>query len=446
MRSGVGSTRHAGARLSLTVIASGPGGAAPKTTRVFDAQDAVIGRGAGCDWILPDPANHLSKRHCIISFSDAGCVVTDTSTNGVYLNDAAEPLGSGNRAPLQDGDRLGIGEYVIEARLVPLARAAEAQASGDDADPFGVAEYRADHNRLPIDRSAFVIKPRQPAAPASPVPPRAGGRGSTLPEDVDFLATGAGKSAAAAPARAPEEWPAAPIPDHAAAERAPFVAPRNEGAAIPENWLDGSGASAARSPVAKPPPETALAAFLAGAGLSPDAVAIEDPARVMRDLGRAYREAVLGLAELLRTRRMVKAEFRIEQTMIGASANNPLKFLSDPHEVLSAMVGQPRPGFKQAPAAFSDGIRDVRAHELAMLSAMQTALTKLIAALDPDTLAARLGNPSLLQTMLPAARKAKCWELFEQSYRQLASELADDFQGTFGDAFAAAYAEEMRRR
>ena len=117
-----------------------------------------------------------------------------------------------------------------------------------------------------------------------------------------------------------------------------------------------------------------------------------------------------------------------------------------PEWLAASRANQPRPGFKQAPEAVSDGIRDVKAHELAMLAAMQAALTRLIAALDPEALAARLGNPSLFQTMLPAARKAKCWELFEQSYRRIAAELADDFQGTFGDAFAAAYADEMRRR
>ena len=325
-------TRRGGVRLSLTVIASGPGGAAPQTTRSFEAQNAMIGRGAGCDWILPDPANHLSKRHCIISFAEGGCVVTDTSTNGVFLNDATEPLGNGNRAPLRDGDRLGLGEYVIEARLVPLASATAAPAAGDD-DPFGVAEYRLDQNRPPIDRSAFVLKPRRPAAGAPP--PRAGAGPSALPEDVDFLATGGGRSTGEAfPARPPEEWPAAPMPDHAAAERAAFVAPRVEGAAIPENWLEESAVSAARRAPAKSPPETLLAAFLAGAGLTPEAVAIQDPATVMYDLGRAYREAVLGLAEILCTRNMVKSEFRIEQTMIGASANNPLKFLNDPREIL----------------------------------------------------------------------------------------------------------------
>lgn len=409
-------------KLSLTVVASGPGGAALGTVRSFERQDAVIGRGAQCDWILPDPANHLSKRHCVISFTGSGCVVTDTSTNGVFLNDD-QALGNGNSAPVADGDRLCLGDYVLEARITAAAERTT-NVPVDRDDPFGIADYRND----------AAGTPRPAAEPFA----------SLLPQS---RTSESGEAHSLWPGQAANEWRGPAMPDDVAAERAAFVPPRVEGGAIPENWLDdGAVVSRPRRP---PPPAAAeplVEAFLSGAGLPGDAVAGQDPAQVMRALGRAYRETVLGLADILRTRGMIKAEFRIERTMIGASANNPLKFLSEPDAILAAMVGRPSPGFSEASAAIRDGIRDVKAHELAMLAAMQAALAKLIGQLDPATLTARLDRRSLLQAVVPAARKARYWELFEQSYRTIAAQLEEDFHGAFGEAFAAAYQDEMRRK
>ncbi|MES2697733.1 MAG: type VI secretion system-associated FHA domain protein, partial [Verrucomicrobiota bacterium] len=40
--------------------------------------------------------------------------------------------------------------------------------------------------------------------------------------------------------------------------------------------------------------------------------------------------------------------------------------------------------------------------------------------------------------MVPAARKARLWELFNSLYGEVAREAEDDFQRLFGQAFVAA--------
>jgi len=58
--------------------------------RVEVASRMTIGRGSDNDLVLPDPNRHLSKNHCTIAFDGRGYTITDTSTNGVFLNNGPE--------------------------------------------------------------------------------------------------------------------------------------------------------------------------------------------------------------------------------------------------------------------------------------------------------------------------------------------------------------------
>ncbi len=78
------------------------------------------------------------------------------------------------------------------------------------------------------------------------------------------------------------------------------------------------------------------------------------------------------------------------------------------------------------------------------MAGVQTALLGLLKRFDPAALEQRL-QPGLLQTLLPAARKARIWELFCATYKDLAREAEDDFQSVFGREFARAYDAQTRK-
>jgi len=40
------------------------------TEFVLHRRGAVIGRSPTCDWSLPDPRNHISSRHCEVTYRD----------------------------------------------------------------------------------------------------------------------------------------------------------------------------------------------------------------------------------------------------------------------------------------------------------------------------------------------------------------------------------------
>ena len=68
-----------------------------------------------------------------------------------------------------------------------------------------------------------------------------------------------------------------------------------------------------------------LAAFREGAGV-PSLDFGDDPEAAMREAGMVFRAMVEGLRQVLISRAAVKNEFRVEQTMLRARDNNPLKF------------------------------------------------------------------------------------------------------------------------
>ncbi len=451
-----------------------PDDVAPETRTVAGGEFS-IGRGAENDWVLPDPERGLSKRHCVLGFRAGSWQVADVSTNGTFVNREGEPIGRGQVRDLRDGDRLCFGAYEIEVHISSAALAQRmAQAPGPSAvwrstdapelfalDPFAASSNR--DGRLPpgpfLDQASaedpFTAgigsgSVRLPADydPLAPDPADRGFRGPTqsdhtphiedafspphahsqLPDDWDREVTAPASSPAAASAAEASPQPA-PIQTPPVATT---VAPREEPVSAP------TPPPVRSAPPAPAPPHAAdelLIAFLHGAGLAdlhPD-----DPAVVMEALGAAFRAIVSGLRQAMIARAAVKGEFRIEQTMIRARGNNPLKFSIGDDDALAALIGTGRQSEMSAVDAVSDALRDIRLHELATMAAMQSAVRALLAEFDPGKLsqAAERGGLSLLA----AQRKAHAWDAFERLHARITAALMDDFDSVFGKAFARAY-------
>lgn len=181
-----------------------------------------------------------------------------------------------------------------------------------------------------------------------------------------------------------------------------------------------------------------MAAFLRGAGIT--GVTPTNPAGTMEQVGETFRALVAGLRETLIARASVKGEFRIEQTMIRARGNNPLKFSADDDDALAALLGTGRRTDVTPAEAVTDALRDIRLHELATMTAMQTAVRALLQRLDPARLRAEAEQSGGL---LPAQRRARAFETFEKLHADITRGLSDDFDSVFGKAFARAYEQAL---
>jgi type VI secretion system FHA domain protein len=486
-------------QLTMTVLRC-PDAVAPETRNVTGGEFSV-GRGPGVDWVLPDPERLLSKRHFAVAYRGGVWQLADTSTNGTFMNRDTAPIGAGDVRSLRDGDRLRLGPYEIELRLVEdsVARPAPAGSSpfGDpfDMDPFAparpernpfdeperpglrgaqtAAQLPPDFDPLsPDDADAPFRGPTQadhsssmddafhPPQSIGQVPLHTGGLipgDDALPDDwdKDLLEGIAPASATPPPRQQPMPRPAplpvarAAAPRQAAEPAAPPVS--QPSAPQPASPFGAPGApvhvAAAPTP-ARPAPvapdagdAALLAAFLDGVGLV-DAHPT-DPAATMLALGKAFRTMVAGLRAVLIARAAIKSEFRIEQTMIRARGNNPLKFSAGDDDALAALLGTGRRTDMAPHEAVEDALRDIRLHELASMAAMQAAVRSMLEGLDPAKLraAAEQGGGMAL---LPAQKKARAWDTYEALHAHTLQALTDDFDSAFGKAFARAYERSLQ--
>lgn len=443
----------------------------------------TLGRAPENDVVLPDPDLTISKRHCVIEDHGGRMVVLDLSSNGTFLNYGKVPLGR-TPTPLNDGDVLSVGPYELVVGLSDL----------DVPDPLDLP---------PLGEGPDLLPPAEDAPPRSGLPGRTLPDGDPLGDDADFLDSLLGDAPPAGPARVRRPDPGddgllpplgaddllgplsvrgtAPrggsIPDHSDPMTDSFIPPVAR-AAIPDDWdLDDlmPGPSSPRGGPPGPPPrgadpfaeptppprparqsravpqagepaaassDAAARAFLRAMGAGDVPVSDADLPATMARLGAAMGVMAQGLREVLMTRSAIKSEFRIEQTMIAAGGNNPLKFSVSPEQAVEALVRPPGRGYLDAAEAARQALDDIRAHEMAMMSGLEAALKDILRKLSPETLEGRIEVSGGLGSLLKG-RKARYWEVYEKLYAEIAAQAEDDFHDLFAREFARAYQRQM---
>jgi pSer/pThr/pTyr-binding forkhead associated (FHA) protein len=160
----------------------------------------TFGRDASCDVVIP--SSEVSRRHAEVVPGDVGYVLSDTSTNGVFVNgtriEAMQVLGRG------DVMRIGTEEFRFYADVLPTAPAVASPA--------------------PAYTAPAVAPASAPAAPAAPAV--AAGNASAGAAKPPAIADPSPAAAPIAPAPAPIPRPAEPAAPSAgaAAGRPPLAA------------------------------------------------------------------------------------------------------------------------------------------------------------------------------------------------------------------------------
>jgi len=479
--------------LRILTYRNAPVPAAPAVR--FDGAGGAIGRSPDNTLALDDPSKYISRVHARVLAQGGAFVLEDLGSNPSIVND--RPLGKGNQIALGHGDRLVIGDYLLQAVLMeaplqpalapapandatlplfepppppapvqlppldfapspapaqvqapawsdPLAGAsildvgATQQASLGGDDPLGLNLFAP---AAPARAAEFDhVSPELAAFPRTLAPTpapayAASGGGFSIPADYDPLAD-------LFPTSAPT--PAAPAP---AAAPTPTLAPTAPPSAAPTPFL--APPPLAAPPVSAPPvaasgDDAVLQALLRGLGL-PELKLQRPPVEVAEMVGAMLREATAGTMDVLMARAMTKKESRIDMTMLSVRANNPLKFFPNAEGALTQMLTGAMAGYMPPVDAMAGAFDDLRAHELAVIAGMRAALGAVLHRFDPAQIEARLAVPSVMDKMLASNRKAKMWDRLVELYGEIAREADDDLQRLFGEKFSAAYEEQVER-
>lgn len=347
-----------------------------------EGRNFEAGRNRAMAWVLPDPNNHISGEHFRVIWHGARYWLQDVSSNGTYLVGQTTRL-TGPHA-LASQDRFQVGHYLIEAEIT-VVQAPVAQVT----PPPG--------NIWAVDSMAGMT----PAVP-------------TLPQPV---------------LQPPAVQPAFAQPQHYA--QAPFAAVPAHAVTFP--------------PAAMPAAQGAevMAAFARGAGLPPGSLSGQQAEVVAEEFGRCLRIATEQLMGLLAGRAATKKVLKSRnRTMIGADGN-PLKQADDVSAVMLALFAQ-RTAYMMPPAqAYAEGFDDLKHHQAAVFSAMQSALAKLLEDLSPDTIEAATTGGAF------SSRKAQAWEVFTERWdaktRPHENGMLDVFLAHFSAAYDATTAKTRPR-
>lgn len=397
---------------------------------------------------IADPLADLPVSHGVASNApDPMALLDDAGPAGDFLDDllgASSPTGPSQLNPVDPIDDL----------LPPL---------GEEEDPFF---QRPSDGR---EGTGASLPSHSPSAADSFTAPSA--QSSVIPDDWDddFLS---GIGEVAPPAAPTPPPPAAAIPDPAPLPAQaqpvlpePAVSPAPAPVAPPVADISVAEAPvpeiavtqmpAATTPEPAPPAQVnvvlsvaneassgAVVSFLRGLGVEEDALGSEDPDKAMGRMGRVLQALVTGLREILMTRTSIKSEFRIEQTMISAGGNNPLKFSITPEQAIEAMLKPATKGYLSPETAVEEALRDIKAHEVAMVTGMEAALKGVLTRLDPKVLEEQIEDKGGLRGLL-RGKKARYWDVYERLFSEISDQAENDFHELFSREFGRAYKAQL---
>jgi type VI secretion system FHA domain protein len=368
---------------------------------VFGVAGGSIGRAADNDWVLPDPRRFLSGHHARVHFRQGAFYLEDTSSNGVYVNEASTAQGRRGLYALRDGDTLRLGEYRIrvnietdEAVRMP-GTATLSVVALDSVSPLeGTGDLGEDDLGSSLNIEALMI-PGAPAAAAKLPSPALGGS-ARIGEGPELSAQERLIRLRAA-ARARLEGGAAPLADV----------------------------------------RTALQAFCRGAGIDPAKLPMESEAQSLHLAGRLLREMLLGLKEILRAQQAFADRYRLD--VEKPDGRSPLELATDDY-LISLFAGHERREFD--PVMQLRGFLDhAGEHSAAVDPALRSALVQFMAHLSPDNIEARAADQA--GSLSPASGSAASWDRYKEVYGTLLQSTGQVLPHLFTEAFAQAFARQV---
>ncbi len=401
--------------LRLRIISEHRRALGPRSSIVFGVAGGSIGRAADNDWVLPDPQRFLSGHHARIHFRHGLYLLEDTSTNGTYLNDAAEPIPRGTPCELHNGDMLRLGEYEVVVAIDGAAdqtaertAALQVEAAPIDSRPTEAAPRVEDNLEISLSPSAlFSMEPAESSGPLQVG--NAYGQAVVLPF--------------AQPGAAPR--PADP------AENSDIIAARR---------LERLKRAAAARETIDPATRAAFDAFCRGAGIDGADLPGEAAIAMLQLAGRLLREALVGLKDLEVKRYELCRGLGLP--IADASESSTPFSVTAPADDLIVQLLRSHDSRRLHPAQWlRQAFETAKRHDASLASALPAALRALMRELQPDVLEQRFERSASRNA---TGGRLPNWDLYAEFARTLAAQAETGMPHLFVERLRAAYEGDCR--
>jgi type VI secretion system protein len=422
--------------LRLRVVSDQRRSLGDRSSIAITVDGGTIGRSADNDWVLPDPLRYVSAHHARVQFRSGRYYLQDLSTNGVFVNDEAEPVSRRNPEgyPLRNGDMVRFGDYQVVVALDADADQPRSDlgASGASAVPTSIHALHTYGRAAQTDIGA-MLNLDDLLVPESPT-------------GEELLPVNAyGQAVMQAPVRSIAAVPRPAVqntdPDEDSLARR---VERLAKAARKEisNGVNNTPATPNGSQLFDV--TTGLQVFCRGAGIDSDKLPADAQTRFLHLAGQLFREALLGFKELDRARGDSRNRFRIELPPPEPDDPRPSLSRSTVEELLLGLFTRHESRSLDAVQWLRETINEAKTHEAATEKATRAAFVEFLDRLDPAELEARFERAAR-RGKARSADKEQYWEMFTTFYRNLIEMPADHLPHTFVEAFAAAYREHLKK-
>jgi type VI secretion system protein len=428
-----------------------------RSSITFTADGGNIGRSADNDWVLPDPLRYVSAHHARVEYRDGQFFLEDLSTNGVFVNDDERPLAKAKPMghPLTTGDVIRMGDYHIVASVDARAEHLPKADTGAGQVPTSIHELRTlGRATAQTDIGAMLnlddlLVPESPHAPAFHPVNAYGQAVAQIPMPAQITRP-VPPPMSTAPPPAPPAPAATPVASSAYVQSAaPAHGTAIEDEAAVERRIARLARAAARdpkngvSPAALYDVHSGLQAFCRGAGVEVERLPPDAQTRLLHLAGQLFREALVGLKDLDRSRNDTRNRYRIE---LPTDPEDPRPSLARTtvEDLVIDLFAQHESRRLDAVGWLREAIAEGKSHEIAAAKATRAAFVEFLDRLDPAELEARFERAAR-RGKARSADKAQYWELFTTFYRNLIEMPEDHLPHTFVEAFAAAYKEYVKK-
>lgn len=467
--------------LKLRIISDQYKALGKRSSQLFGVTGGRIGRAQDNDWILPDPDRYVSSHHAKVSFRSGAWMLEDTSTNGIFINGSDTPASMEGPYALQDGDRLRLGDYDIlvsiderndfpsEAsgqipvpkRVAKKARPPVPTLDEDLGEELDLTDLISESAIRPMDEPFNLEAFSAGATPANSVPVNNGP-----------IQTALAKSEPKSVAKTTQSGFSSMLDDLMDADPQRTATHSKK----PDDWqmqtrpYDRKTLTALTSPAAlaklekdksepelpRPTPRRAesshgdigsgVEAFCRGAGIDPASLPADAQAALLTVAGQMLREVVLGLTEALKGRADLKSRLRLNQTSIQPGENNPLKFSASVDEAVLRLLDPHSTRYLGPIEAIRESFADLRTHQTALVSAIQSGMDEFMNRIEPGELQERFDRGLKRGAILGAANKMKYWDLYVEFYQALNQRNDQGLPPVFAEELARTYAEKAAQK
>jgi type VI secretion system protein len=436
-------------------------------SRVFGVNGGTVGRAPGNDWVLPDPRRVVSGHHFEVRFHGGKYWLIDTSTNGVFVNDADEPASDAGRIELNDGDRLRVGDYDILVSLdnridfLPTTGDEQSAAKHLDSDIGHSLNFdnlftpreAGDSGSLPIGNAFGVhvnVETRaklletlqrnlESSGDSSFDPTRTGRIDSVVPgmEPADGGEQAPAPPSLSRPVPGNQDW-ALRTRQITREELEDSLARRKMRVDARERSLPFHQQASTWADL-----HSAVQAFCRGAGIDQATLSPEAQAMLPLVAGQLLREAVVGLNDILRARATGAAAAAVAAVPVApGNSSNPLRSSTSIEQALQRLFEAHGRLFAGPVDSLRDVLQDTRDHETALAAGMKAGLDSVLGQLAPANVADQFEQGRARQLAPGQDPRPRYWEHYSEFYRLLTQQPAgaEEMPRSFTEAFELEYA------